>query len=278
MYLWATFRELGFDVTQPEAPDFVCGAPGIEFTVEATTVAPSTSGVLADRPDPRTPEEMAEFLANYMPIKYGSSLTSKLNKTDKDGQSYWQRGDARGKPFLLAVADFHVSGSATEAGSMSYTHSALWPYLYGHRIDWEFVDGDLVVRAKRGDPHVYKQKEIETGFFDLPGAENISAIIFSNAGTLAKFDRMGLSAGFKAPGHLFFRFGFRFNPDPNAVHPIGFMEPVGHNGYVEHWSDELQVFHNPNARMPLGEDVLVASPSTSSRTATSTPSHQKEPF
>ena len=256
MYLWATFRELGFDITQPEAPDFLCAAPGIAFTVEATTVAPSTSGVLADRPDPRTPEDMAEFLAHYMPIKYGSSLTSKLNKKNKDGESYWQRGDAKGKPFLLAVADFHVSGSVNEPGSMSYTHSALWPYLYGHRVDWEFIDGELVVRATKGDPHTYKGKVIETGFFDLEGAENISAIIFSNAGTLAKFDRMGLSAGVEAPGHLFFRFGYRFDPDPKAVRPLSFSEPIGLDGYVEHWSDELQVFHNPNARQPLGESVF----------------------
>jgi hypothetical protein len=76
MYLWATFREMRFDVTQPEAPDFLCKAPGIAFAVEATTVGPSTAGVLADHPDPKTPEEMTEFLANYMPMKFGSSLTS----------------------------------------------------------------------------------------------------------------------------------------------------------------------------------------------------------
>lgn len=35
------------------------------FTVEATTVSPSTKGVLADHPDPQTPEEMTAFLAEY---------------------------------------------------------------------------------------------------------------------------------------------------------------------------------------------------------------------
>lgn len=52
MYLWATFRELRFDVSQPEAPDFLCKAPGAAFSVEATTVGPSKSGVLADHPNP----------------------------------------------------------------------------------------------------------------------------------------------------------------------------------------------------------------------------------
>lgn len=80
LYLSATFRELGFDIRQPEAPDFLCSAPGIAFTVEATTVAPSTSGPLANHPDPHTLEEMEYFLTHYMPVKFASSLTSKLNK------------------------------------------------------------------------------------------------------------------------------------------------------------------------------------------------------
>jgi len=256
MYVWATFRELGFDVTQPEAPDFLCKAPGIAFTVEATTVNPSTSGVLADRPDPKTRSEVTDFLMNYMPMKFGSSLTSKLNKRDKEGRSYWERGDAAGKPFLLAIADFHISGGSGESGSMTYTHSALWPYLYGHRIEWDMVEGNLVVRAVRAADPSYKGKTIKTGFFDLPGAENISAVLFSNAGTLAKFDRMGIAAGFLPEDHRYFRFGYRLDPDPNAVHPIPFKEEIGRSDYVEYWSDELQIFHNPNAKNPIDENVF----------------------
>ena len=257
MYLWATFRELGFDVSQPEAPDFLCEGPGVSFTVEATTVSPSTSGVLADHPDPNTPEELAEFLQHYMPIKFGSSLTSKLNKRDKDGRNYWERGDAANKPFLLAVADFHVPATPDKLGSMTYTHSALWPYLYGRRVEWEFSEGGkLLVRAVQGQNHSYKGKIIETGFFDLPGAENISAIIFSNAGTLSKFDRMGIAAGFLPLLCKYYRRGFKYNPDPNAVDPVFFSEEVCRNDYVEHWSDELQVFHNPRARIPLADDFF----------------------
>jgi hypothetical protein len=256
MFLWATCRELGFDVSQPEAPDFTCEAPGVAFTVEATTVSPSTGGVLADSPDPKTPEEMREILEHYMPMKFGSSLTSKLNKKDKDGRSYWERGDAAGKPFLLAVADFHVTGGDGEPGSMTYTASALWPYLYGHRIEWELVDGELVTCAVKGDDHVFKEKVIKTGFFDLPGAENIAAVVFSNAGTLAKFDRMGIAAGFMPEAHKYYRMGTLLNPDPNAVHPLPFFEEIGREDYVEYWSDELQIFHNPNAKTPLPETAF----------------------
>lgn len=250
LYLWAAFREMGYDIRQPEAPDFLCSAPGISFTVEATTCAPSTSGVLADHPNPDTPEQMAEFLANYMPMKFGSSLTSKLNKKNKNGESYWERGETAGKPFILAIADFHISGGDGEGGSMTYTQSALWPYLYGHRVSWEMIDGQLVVRATKGEPHTYRGKTIETGFFDLPGTENISAVLFSNAGTLAKFDRMGVAAGFGPENHSYIRFGYRLDPSPNAVSPEFFSEEVVVDS-GETWSDELQLFHNPRAAIPL---------------------------
>lgn len=251
LYLWATFRELGFDITQPEAPDFLCSAPGIAFTVEATTVAPSMSGPLANHPDPKTQEEMAEFLAHYMPMKFGSSLTSKLNKKNKDGQSYWERGETADKPFILAIADFHIPGDTDNVGSMTYTQSALWPYLYGHRMTWEYVEGQLVVKAAKAEKHEYGGKTVPSGFFDLPGAENISAVLFSNAGTLSKFDRIGVSAGFCPIDHRYYRFGVKFNPDPNVIVGVPFSVEVDDKFYRENWSDELQIFHNPNARRSL---------------------------
>lgn len=88
LYLWAAFRELGFDIKQSEAPDFLCIAPGIECSVEATTVAESMQGPLADHSNPSTPEEMKPFLEDYIAMKLGSSLTSKLNKRNSKGESY----------------------------------------------------------------------------------------------------------------------------------------------------------------------------------------------
>lgn len=251
LYLWAAFRELGFDIEQLESPDFVCTAPGIEFTIEATTVAPSQSGPLATHPEPKTPEEMKEFLADYMPMKFGTPLTNKLNKTDSQGRHYWEREETKDKPFVIAVADFHKQAEEHQLGSMTYSQSALWPYLYGHRIEWEMVEGELRTRAVKNPEHVFGDKSIPSGFFDLPGAENISAVLFSNAGTIAKFDRIGVTAGFGAQGHMYQRFGYRFNPDPNATSGIPFVEDVADPNYAEGWSDELQIFHNPNARIPL---------------------------
>ena len=85
-----------------------------------------------------------------------------MNKKDKEGRNYWEHGDAVDRPFLIAVADFHDSGGDGETGSMVYTASALWPYLYGHRIEWELIDGQLVT-ARCAATTAPGGKVIETG-------------------------------------------------------------------------------------------------------------------
>lgn len=256
LYLWAAFREGGYDVTQMEAPDFSVFAPWGRFTVEATTVAPSQGGVLADHPDPKTPEEIREFLSGYMPIKYGASLTGKLNRASAAGKRYWEEEEATGLPFVLAVADFHKPAEQGAPGSMTMSQSAIWPYLYGRAFKGEMIDGKLVTSSEKIETHAYKGKEIESGFFYLPECENVSAVLFSNAGTLAKFDRVGVMGGFGARDHSYLRTGYRQNPDPNAMTPTPFVEQVGEEGYFEGWADELQVFHNPNAKIPLPYEIF----------------------
>lgn len=251
LYLWASLRELGYDVAHGEAPDFLVGAPRGQFCVEATTVAPSKAGVLSNHPDPQTPEEKREFLRGYMPIKYGSSLTGKLNRRSAQGLAYWEEPIATGLPFIIAVADFHKPASGHELGSMVFTQSAIWAYLYGIDFEWSYVDGDLIVEQLPLKSHRYNGKTIESGFFSLPDSENVAAVLFSNAGTLAKFDRMGVAAGFGADGYTYIRTGYRTDPDPNAEIGIKFVEVVGSESYEEGWADEIQIFHNPNAVNPL---------------------------
>ncbi len=256
LYLWAAFREGGYDVAHGEAPDFRVSAPGFAFAVEASTVAPSKGGVMSQHPNPKTPEEIAAFNADYMPIKYGNSLTNKLKRRSAASKAYWEEDGAVGLPFVIAVADFHKPAAGSELGSMTYTHSAIWGYLYGFTTDWEMVDGKLVIARRDLASHTFKSKTIESGFFSLPDAENVSAVLFSNAGTLAKFDRIGVLAGYAPPNHQYFRAGFRYDPNPNAVMGTQFVEEVGSKGYYEGWADELQVFHNPRALRPLPKECF----------------------
>lgn len=256
IYLWAVFREFNLQVQQLEAPDFLCEGIGCQFTVEATTVAPSLTGVLAEHPNPKGTAEIQSFIDGYMAMKFGSALKTKLEKENAQGLRYWQRPESTGIPFLIAIADFHKPADQQELGSMTYTQGALWQYLYGSRVEWELDDGLLVLKPEAISQHKYKTKTIPSGYFDLPDAENVSAVVFSNAGTLAKFDRMGVVAGFGAPGHLYQRMGFRYNPDPNATIGLPFSEDVADPRYEEYWSQEIQVFHNPNALRPLPFDAL----------------------
>jgi len=257
IYLWAAFREFMLDVEHLDAPDFRCRGPGIDFCVEATTAAPSLSGALAEHPMPKTSEETVDFLDNYMPIKYGSALFTKLKKTDAGGRHYWEREESHNKPFLLAIADFHMPAQGKEIPSMTYTQSALWQYLYGTRVCWEMGDDGLIVKPKAIGRHKYGSKEVPSGFFDQPKAENISGVIFSNAGTLAKFDRMGVIAGFGVDGYKYLRTGLRYNTDPNACFGTPFCVEVKPDNYEEFWTQEIQVFHNPKAIYPLPFEWLL---------------------
>lgn len=256
LYLWAALRQGGYDIEHLEAPDFKVSAPWGQFAVEATTVAPSQGGVMADHPNPQTPEQIAEFLNGYMPIKYGGSLTGKLNRVSANGKRYWEEEDVLGLPFVLAVADFHKPADGDSPGSMTMSQSAIWPYLYGRSFHGEMIDGKLHTTSTKINSHTYKEKTIESGFFYLPESENISAVLFSNAGTLAKFDRIGVMGGFAAASHRYLRIGYRQDPDENAMVPQAFAEEVGGDGYFESWSDELQIFHNPNAKTPLPYEIF----------------------
>ncbi len=256
IYLWVMFRNEGFDVEHQTAPDLKVSLPDFQFTVEATTVAPSTSGPLAVHPEPETPQELEAFLADYMPMKYGSPLVSKLNKIDTHGRHYWQMPGAENIPFVIAIADFHKKADGNSLGSMTYSQGALYQYLYGTRVSAEIEEGKLIFRHTSIGSHSYNGKTVPSGFFDLPDAENVSAVLFSNAATLAKFDRMGVLAGFAPPRHKYIRIGYLFNPDPEALMGIPFKADVSDPSYDEGWGDEVQVFHNPRAIHPIPPPLL----------------------
>lgn len=247
IYLWAMLRDQGYDVSHQEAPDLIAKSPVFQFSIEATTVAPSTSGALAKHPNPQTPGEVADFLADYMPMKFGSPLTSKLGKVDAAGLHYWEKPDVKDMPFIIAIADFHKQAEADTPASLSYSQSALYVYLYGNRVTTEIVDGKLIVRNEKVANHTYNGKSIPSGFFDLPDSENVSAVIFSNAATISKFNRMGVLAGFAPPNHTYVRIGHTFDPDPNALEGIPFRINVNDPNYEEFWGDELHIYHNPKA-------------------------------
>jgi hypothetical protein len=182
LYLFAAFREMGYRIQHIRpAPDFMCANPLAAFGVEATTVNPSrdASGAVVPEPPRDTPEQVRAYLTEYMPIKFGSALTSKLAKR------YWEQPHMVGIPLLFALQDF--SGRR----SMTMTRSAFEKYIYGYAHDWERdASGKLIINPRKIGTHRWGTKEIPSGFFDLPEAENVSAVVFSNGGTISKFNRV----------------------------------------------------------------------------------------
>ena len=141
---------------------------------------------------------------------------------------------------------------------MVNTTTSLPLYLYGYDYDHDKDPrtGRLRIWPQKVKEHRWRNKRIASGFFDLPDAENVSAVLFSNSGTISKFQRMGVVAGFGSKRIRVFRQGTVYDPDPDASVPRTFQVEVTAAGYSESWADGLSVFHNPNARVPISDGML----------------------
>lgn len=237
LYLFAFFHEQRFSISRDfNRPDFLL-EKGVRIAVEAVTVN-STDGKTA--PSPTSEEELKLLRAEYMPIKFGSALFSKLNKR------YWELPHVSGTPFLLAIHDFQSNNS------MTWSAPSLSDYLYGLRATWHHGEhGKLHITENRIQEHTWGKKVIPSGFFDLAGAENISAVLFSNSGTISKFNRMGKLAGFGDSRVVMIQKGILHDHNPNSAEGVPFQLLVEPGRYSETWSEGVRVFHNPGARMAV---------------------------
>ncbi|AXI04606.1 hypothetical protein HYN46_07265 [Aquirhabdus parva] len=253
LYLYAALLELDLFVNKEhEAPDFEVSDGQSKVFIEAVIVGPSPNDPPLHptdngMPRMRSPEEIKELLKTRAPIRFGSALYSKLNRKIK----YWDLRHVKGHPLVFAVADFH------ENQSMTWTSPALLEYLYGVTHDFIFDDsGQLVITPLKIETHEYRGKTIPSGYFLLPGAENISAVLFSSSGTISKFNRMGLLAGFGLPNQKIFRCGVKHRHDPNAALPDPFLHEVKQGVVTETWAEGLSMFHNPNAKHKIDPDMF----------------------
>jgi len=248
LYLFALFVEIGYAINRVQAvPDFTCSGLFGEICVEATTVNPTrdAAGQIVPAPLLDTEEQILAYRREYMPIKYAGPLTAKLAK------HYWEQPHVAGKPLLFAIQDFHA------AGSMVMTRSSLPIYLYGYDHDWHHdQDEKLRIVPRKVAKHQWGTKEIQSGFFGLPGAENVSAVLFNNSATIAKFNRMGVIADFGSKRVKLIRQGTAVDFDPNAAAPVTFRKIVNAAEYTETWVEGADVFHNPRALHPLDPEMI----------------------
>ena len=246
LYLFALLAELRHTVNRDhQAPDFLCGGIFGQFFIEAVTANPTMRGGKVVETRIRTEEERTQYMLNYLPLKFAGPLTAKLKKR------YWEKPHINGNPIVLAIADFH------RPFAMVHSQTALTTYLYGRRsVAVRDFRGNLIHASVPVAEHEWGKKTVPSGFFYLPDAENISAVVSSRETTLSKFNRIGLKAGFGSPRVRMIRMGTRYVPDRNRREPEQIRVSVNGRRYRERWEDGLEVYHNPNANIPLDPRVF----------------------
>lgn len=260
LYLFNYFKEEKLEVIRDyNIPDFILRLGDKEIGVEAVTVSRKVDyyntdlRLLSGKPItiPKFPDE--KMLHNDMPLLWGSPLYSKLNhtvKVDKNNSKYeskvhyWELSHMQGKPFVLAIQDFH------DDYSMTWSQNSLIEYLYGYTHSSIYVDNELKIIPNKITTFDKNGVGIPAGFFFQPLAENISAIIATPLGTLSKFNRLGKQAGFDQFNLMMVRMGCCHKNDKNADKPDFFQYIVTEKS-KETWAEGLSVFHNPNALHPL---------------------------
>ena len=250
LYLLACFREQGLVVRQDHvSPDFWIERDGAKCWIEAVTANSATPRSASLGKWVHAPKDRTERLTGAPAERFAKTLRSKLER------NYHELDHVRGECFALAIADFH------ESGSMVWSREALPTYLYGFRAD---VVGEGSDRHAIGTPisNLTGKHGIPAGLFRDPEFAHLSAVIFSNAGTMAKFNRMGFLAGCRPPGLEMTRRGTLFDRTPGALEPIDFELSVGSADYHslwpggEAWCQELEVYHNPLATNPIPFDLI----------------------
>lgn len=260
LYLYVYLHNAGFKIDNRfKAPDYCISYFDQRVSIEAVTV---NSSMDFDEKPPTSLIEINRLSRDYMPIKFGSALFSKLQK------KYWEQEHVKGYPFVLAIHDYHMAATLDTTGSMVWSRSALPDYLYGYRMKvTENEDGTLTNHVEHTghtvkpvlekiESHNWKTKSIPSGFFFQPEAENISAVLFSNNATITTFNRMGKLGGLGNADAKMLRTVTVYDPDPMAVRPLIKTFDIDAPDYEEGWADGLIMYHNPRAIHKVDPDLF----------------------
>jgi hypothetical protein len=251
-HLLACFREQGMLVTQPcRSPDFqIKNRSGDVAWIEAVTANPPERYDHVNSKPTDPPESLHERFFGSAAERFAKTLRSKIQR------NYHLLNHVAGNTFAIALADFHASGS------MIWSREALISYLYGLHAEVIEVDGRRVASAS--DVHyLLGEAAIPAGLFRNNGCSELSAIIFTNSCSIAKFNRVGVSAGALTRGLRYVRIGEFYDRMPDALKGIPFCLDVTSAEYralwpqgYEPWSAELEIFHNPYAKHPFSRLLL----------------------
>ena len=250
--LLASFREQGLLVEQPyESPDFrIENRHGGIAWVEAVTANPSTPYNHVNSKPGVMPTDPMEVFFGAAALRFAKTLGNKLQR------DYAKLPHVAPYPFMIALADFQTSGS------MIWSREALIGYLYGLGAEVVNTGG----RRKAKSIHASEllvDAEFKAGLFADEQHSELSAVIFSNACSISKLNRVPISASDAPDGLRYTRIGKFFDRAPGALDGIPFCLDITSDEYralwpqgYEPWTAELEIFHNPFARHPVPFQLL----------------------
>ncbi|WP_139171814.1 glycosaminoglycan attachment protein [Flavobacterium noncentrifugens] len=250
--LLAAFQEQKFSIARAhERPDFELSKNDKKIFVEAVISNPAFNEQIEDKMDvikniPKDGfEKFIYELRNESTIRIAGALFNKLKK------EYWKLDWVAGNPIILAVEPFHHSLSHW------LSDSNLTGYLYGIENNWHYDDNqNLNIETFEITEHKSTDKSIPSNFFNLKNSEYISAVIFSNSGTISKFNRMGKLKNYGNSDIEMIRIGNMYDHNPNASTPIPFQYMVGKDGPIENWAQGISMYHNPKAKYPIDRKMF----------------------
>ena len=250
--LLASFREQGLLVEQPyESPDFrIENRHGGIAWIEAVTANPSTPYNHVNSKPGVMPTDPMEVFFGPAALRFAKTLGNKLHR------DYAKLPHVAPYPFMIALADFQASGS------MTWSREALIGYLYGHGAEVVNTAGCRQAKAIHVS-QLLGDSEFKAGLFADEKHAELSAVIFSNACSISKLNRVPISASGAPEGLRYTRIGKFFDRTPGALDGIPFCLDITSDQYralwpqgYEPWTAELEVFHNPFARHPVPFQLL----------------------
>lgn len=249
IFLHKFFKENGFNFDNSHnRPDFYPQKDGFDFFVEASLSnevqeEKFTKEYILEAQKNNDLDVQNELIEHYI-MRMGSVLYSKLQK------KYWELEWVAGKPLVLAITPAHnyLANFLPDAKIIEY----LYGLSYESKSEEEPHIPKKIVRTEN---HKFGEKEIPPNFFELPDTENISAVIFTNNSDLHKFNRMGHQSGISDEIIIMERAGLACDTAPSA-HPIEFSQSIIPGEIKEDWNEGVNIFHNPNALLPLRRDLF----------------------
>jgi hypothetical protein len=255
--LFACLRERDYELEVTQGPpDFLVTDGGRKIAIEASTSNPRQE-LAAGAATPSSWDETevspshVELTRAEFVFQMAKTLRAKVLKKDAAGRHYWELDTVAGRPFILAVQAFHAERS------LFISSGALATYLYGyHHETSRTAAGRLRIAPVPVESHSFGGRTIPSAFFRQTEGQHVSAVLFSNAGTISQFQRIAVEVGLGEPRIRVIRSGTLFRQDPHIDRPGFFTYEAKEGERRETFAQGLTLIHNPWALLPAPRGLL----------------------